>query len=103
MSMQSSPYRDPNKQDRLPAGTKLTKHLFDDIIAKKVICTEKVQSVLLHLYGKGIISLQEIAIIAGERGLRIVPSTWCKPIRMDTPDTEQCNMAKYAEDRIKTL
>ena len=67
------PYRDPNRHDRLPAGTKLTRHLLDEMIAKKAICMEKTQSILLDLYGKGVISLQEIAIIAGERGLHVVP------------------------------
>ena len=44
------PYRNANSVTKLPAGKKLTRHLFDKIIAKKAICLEKVQSVLLQLY-----------------------------------------------------
>ena len=73
-------YNDPEAKDLLPRGTRLTKAIFDEMLAKYILCLEQVRSTLVQLYQQGVISLDEIAVVAGNRGVHIVPPTWCKPV-----------------------
>ena len=77
--------------------------MLDEMLRKEQLNTSSVQSIFLDLYQQNNVDIGDITILAGTRGIHIVPPKWCTPKRMDTLDCSDCSNNEPATTEISKL